>query len=263
MSGFTNVPNQLWDWMIDNKQLSKQTRILAMVIRYTICFKREYHELSLQFISNRIGMIKNNVSRELNSMIENGLIREKVEKGNRYLAIGNQIDLENVVIKSDNYGVIKNDNSNDEGVIKSDNWGVIKNDNSEVIKSDNQEIKQSKLKNNTNVQFEEFFMKYPRKQAKKDAERAFEQAIEKEPFETIMQGLDGYLIKIKEEKTEMRFIKLPAGWLEDERWIDTLHIKPNESHIHRIIQANQHINGDQDERLRRAFNERRKQAGFV
>ncbi|CAB4128186.1 HTH_ARSR domain containing protein [uncultured Caudovirales phage] len=223
MSGFTNIPNAIWDWQIDNKELPKATRILAIVARYTICFHREFHELSLSFIAERLGMIRNNVSRELNQMIQCGLIREKTIGNKRLLAIGY--------------------------VITSDNTSVIKNDNTSVINSDNQEIKQIKL-NNLNNPFDEFWTKYPRKNAKVDAEKAFSTAIKKAPIAMILDGVKGYSEFVEKERKEKQFIKLPAGWLRSELWNDYQPVEPKESHLIRIVKnQSEEIDHDYLQRL--------------
>lgn len=254
MSGYTNIPNQLWDWMIDNPSLSNQTRILAMVVRFTVCFNRQFHNLSLSFIANRLEMKRQNVQRDVQSMIDSGLIREKREGQNRLLAIN-----------CDLATVIKNDDSLERSVIKSDDSAVIKSDDRSVIKSDNQEIKQSKLKNKNIVHdesFNEFWIAYPRKEGKADARKAFDTAISKDTVETILSGVRGYSLLIQNEKREMKYIKLPAGWLRSELWRDYINKQlQQESHVIRLIQSQQIIDGEADERLRRAFNERRKQTG--
>jgi len=255
MSGFTNIPNQIWDWIIDNKQLSNQTRILAMVIRFTVCFKRQFHNLSLSFIANRLEMQRQNVNRDIQAMIDSGLIREMKQGQNRLLAIN--CDMESV---------IKNDYSVEESVIKNDDSTVIKNDYTTVIKSDYQEIKQSKLKKNKDVHddlFNEFWMAYPRKEGKADARKAFDTAINKDAIETILSGVRGYAQLIQNEKRELKYVKLPAGWLRSELWRDYI-VKPQqESQVIRLIKAQQTENdGDNIARLQRAYEQRREQAGF-
>lgn len=202
---YTNIPNELWDWQIDNADLPNSTRIMALVIRYTVCFHREWHEISLSFISERTGMLRNNVSRELKSMIQSGTIRERLEGSKRMLSIGYSI-------KSDNGGVIKNDNTS-----------VIKSDNRDVIKSDNQEInniKNNNLKNNDQTAFDRWWSLYPRKVSKPNAVKAFQKAIKKVDLDTLIDGLEQYKKHLLKNETEERFIKHPASWLNGEGWND-------------------------------------------
>lgn len=218
---YTNIPNELWDWQIDNADLPNSTRIMALVIRYTVCFHREWHEISLSFISERTGMLRNNVSRELKSMIQSGTIRERLEGSKRMLSIGYSI-------KSDNGGVIKNDNTS-----------VIKSDNRDVIKSDNQEInniKNNNLKNNDQTAFDQFWTSYPRKVSKPQAKRAFQTALKKTTFETLMIGLEEYKSYLDSERTETKYIKHPATWLNAESWNDNKPVQAELSKTLRLVQ---------------------------
>lgn len=215
---YTQVPNAMWDQMIDNANYPNHMRIWAIVFRYTVCFHREWHEISLSFIADRTGMIRNNVSRELKTMIKNGMIREQIEGKKRLLAVGTVIELDNG------------------GVIKNDNRSVIKNDNSGVIGSDNQEINNIKI-NNLNNMFIQFWNEYPRKNAKADAQKAFESAIKKAPFELILDGAKTFRKLMEQENRDVRYIKLPAGWLRSELWNDYQPVQ-TESKIVRIVTQN-------------------------
>jgi hypothetical protein len=185
------------------------------VFRYTVCFHREWHELSLSFIAERIGMIRTNVSRELKIMIKDGMIREMNQGKKRYLSIGS----------------------------------VIESDNSSVIKNDNQEINNKKLKKDISSDFEIFWNEYPRKDAKADALRALEAALKKVDIHTILDGVRRYNNHIERERTEKKFIKLPAGWLRSERWNDYKEEVEQRSKLLRLIELHSHsgsvvIDGD-------------------
>ena len=80
-------------------------------------------------------------------------------------------------------------------------------------------------KNNIHVQFEKFYETYPKKKSRQAAEKAFNSAIKKVDFETLMQGLDAYKEEIKRKNTEERFIKYPATWLHQGCWDDDYGIK--------------------------------------
>lgn len=238
MSGFTTVSNVLWDWQIDNKELSNSQRIFAMVVRYTVCFHREWHEMSLNFISERTGMLRNNVSRELKSMIKLGIIREQSEGNKRLLAIG-------CVIESDNASVIN-----------SDNGGVIKNDNRSVIKSDNQEIKQSKYNNLNNDHsdlFDQFWLMYPRKVSKPQAVKAFKAALQKTKVELIIEGLDGYINHLQNERTETKYIKHPATWLNAEGWNDYKLVKQESKLLQLLMNHSDKELENQNEIIRKRY----------
>lgn len=67
-------------------------------------------------------------------------------------------------------------------------------------------------------EFAAWWVMYPRKQAKAPALKAFKTARKKVDLKTLMEGVQAYaLLSIGQDKT---MIKLPAGWLNDERWGD-------------------------------------------
>jgi hypothetical protein len=74
--------------------------------------------------------------------------------------------------------------------------------------------------------FLEFWNVYPRKQAKLDAWKAYQEALKSAEPETILVGARAYaLLKIGEDKN---FLKLPAGWLRGERWDDEQFAPPSD-----------------------------------
>jgi hypothetical protein len=67
-------------------------------------------------------------------------------------------------------------------------------------------------------EFEMFWEVFPRKQAKAPAAKAFKTARKKVDMKILMRGVQAYaLLNIGQDKS---LIKLPAGWLNDERWAD-------------------------------------------
>jgi hypothetical protein len=69
--------------------------------------------------------------------------------------------------------------------------------------------------------FMDFWSLYPRKQAKKDAEKAWE-SLKCEPIAAqIVAGLKRQLHTF----TDPKYIPLPASWLRSGRWEDQLHIE--------------------------------------
>lgn len=68
--------------------------------------------------------------------------------------------------------------------------------------------------------FDRWWKIYPRKEAKKDAEEAFRAAVKKVGVEDLIRATQNYADHCRQNGTETRFIKLPAGWLRKERWED-------------------------------------------
>lgn len=74
----------------------------------------------------------------------------------------------------------------------------------------------------TSKKFDEFWKRYPRKEGKKDAIKAFEKALKSTDADTILAGLSEAIAYWKREGTDKRFIPLPATWLNGCRWEDEL-----------------------------------------
>lgn len=67
--------------------------------------------------------------------------------------------------------------------------------------------------------FAEFWVSYPRKQAKPHAKLAFILAAQRFEIDVIMGGLKKFL-ESEDSQRESRFIPLAHSWLTDERWDD-------------------------------------------
>ena len=65
--------------------------------------------------------------------------------------------------------------------------------------------------------FDLFWRLYPRKRGKGAARRAFEKALKRADFATIIGGLQAYLPHLPDDH---QFIPHPSTWLNGERWDD-------------------------------------------
>tara|TARA_R100000458_G_C8130704_1_gene145865 strand:- start:74 stop:589 length:516 start_codon:yes stop_codon:yes gene_type:complete len=70
-------------------------------------------------------------------------------------------------------------------------------------------------------QFNDFYEQYPRKQARRAAERSFTNAIKRgtHPY-VIINAVKKYSELVQEKNTEKQYIPHPATWLNQERWKD-------------------------------------------
>lgn len=225
MNNYTLIPNELWDSMIDNKEFSRQTRIWAMIARYTICFHREFHELSLSFIADRIEIRRDKVSEEIKKMCDSKMLRSLQEGNKRLLAIGFSVP-ENGNVSVPVFG------------------------NTGVPEKGNQEINNTKINNLNIEQFETFWSVYPRKVAKADAEKAFQAAVKKVPFQQILTGAREYCAFVDREHKDLKYIKYPAGWLRSELWNDYQPVAAGASKIVKLITQNE-LSDEHRERIRR------------
>ena len=68
--------------------------------------------------------------------------------------------------------------------------------------------------------FESFWDAYPRRQAKKDARKAWDQL--KPDTALVEKMLDALELQVKSKQWREGFIPLPATWIRGERWEDEL-----------------------------------------
>ena len=74
-------------------------------------------------------------------------------------------------------------------------------------------------------EFGQWYARYPRKEAREAAKRAFPKARKKASLQELIEGLDRYNAAVKGKERE--FIALPATWLNAGRWQD----EPQEARI--------------------------------
>lgn len=82
------------------------------------------------------------------------------------------------------------------------------------------ETKKAKPESAKILGFDAFYAAYPRREARRDAEKAYEAALNRSTPELILAGAKRYASGMKE--TERRYIKLPATWLRADCWKDEL-----------------------------------------
>ena len=69
-------------------------------------------------------------------------------------------------------------------------------------------------------QFEQFWMAYPYRRAKKPARKAFEKALKQTTLAVMLAALDWQRVQPQWLKANGEFIPLPTTWLNQERWDD-------------------------------------------
>ena len=68
--------------------------------------------------------------------------------------------------------------------------------------------------------FQHFWLLYPRKVGKGDAEKAFNAAIKETSSDAILAGTRRYADQVQQNGTQPKYVKYPAGWLRAKRWLD-------------------------------------------
>ena len=65
-----------------------------------------------------------------------------------------------------------------------------------------------------------FWLLYPRKVGKGDAEKAFMAALKENSSDAILAGTRRYADQVRQDGTQPKYVKYPAGWLRAKRWLD-------------------------------------------
>lgn len=73
--------------------------------------------------------------------------------------------------------------------------------------------------------FERFWENYPRRLARRDAEKAWAK-IAAHKHVDVMEALRKHLMMWKQQGTEKKFIPYPATWLNGARWEDEIELAP-------------------------------------
>ena len=75
-NGYTPIANEILDHIVNLTLNGTQWRIIIVVWRYTYGFSRKNHKLSLSYISNATGMNKQQIKREIDTLIEMNILTE-------------------------------------------------------------------------------------------------------------------------------------------------------------------------------------------
>ncbi len=87
-NGHTRIANEILEQIVKQNLNGTQFRLVMTIWRYTYGFKRKHHELSIRFLANATGAGRNQVDRELSSLIERKIITShgKGARGSRVLS---------------------------------------------------------------------------------------------------------------------------------------------------------------------------------
>ena len=82
------------------------------------------------------------------------------------------------------------------------------------------------------MSFQDFYSLYPRKMARKDAERAWNRLTPIQQAECL-EALPNYLKYWKIKETQKDYIPYPASWINAARWEDVLDMTPAKEKVDR------------------------------
>ena len=179
-----------------------------------------YFYSTIENIEENTGLSRHQQKKSLEELKELGIIEIKVKglPAKRYIKLNIEI-LTNKFVKNLQTGVLKNDKLECKKVTTNNN--NINNNNLTIINN-----KEKINKKDLEIEFEEVWKLYPKKQGKtnslKNYIKARQKGIEKE---TIINGLINYINYIQIEKLDSKYIKNGSTWFYQECWNDDYMIK--------------------------------------
>lgn len=84
---YVQVPHRIQDYLMTAKLNMTQFRIFNAVVRYTYGFHEEWRQLSFSFLSEVTRCNERQIKRELKTMLERGILVERMHDGKRELRI--------------------------------------------------------------------------------------------------------------------------------------------------------------------------------
>ena len=214
-NGYTMISNEILEKVYQSDFNATQHDIILLLLRYTYGFHRETAPLSITFISNGIGKDRDFTAKQIRNLQKMNVIKSiTTRKGiTKELKFNTNFDEWTIVQKD--YSV-KGLWSN-----KTVNYGLI--EPSTMVLLDHQENKNNKenLKNIYMCKFQAFYSKYPKKQKRLEAEKAFlKLKPDDELFAAIMAALENQKQSDQWQRDNGQYIPLPSSWLNGRRWED-------------------------------------------
>lgn len=187
-------------------------------------------------ICSDLGVSKDTLSKHLKSLVESGyLVIEQAKDNGKFshniytlpseiMPITKNTDTENFVSEDTVYeNTVSEIIGHDDLATKNNNIKINNNINNIYNINNNKIEKKENIKEKKELAFEEFWREYPKKQGKKDAQKAFSKLkLDKELFEKIMQAIKTQKNNSDWVKENGKYIPLPATWIRGERWEDEI-----------------------------------------
>jgi predicted transcriptional regulator len=193
------------EWVIELEISHTAFRLYAVLARYADNITHQAFP-SLETLSNRLGCSEKTVRRAIEDLVKHGAIK-KHSRG-RY-----QSSLYTVMTTAP------------KGTKVSGEWTEMSHErtkmsermdkNDQVTITNQLEPLEREPKNYSDVQFNEFWAVYPKKQDKALAKRSFEKAITRASFDEIIAGAEKYR---DDPNRDPLFTKNPSTWLNADAW---------------------------------------------
>ena len=207
---FTKVPNEILEEIASSRAFCARTRVLAVIIRKTMGWNKKEDWISLSQFEGMTGILKRNVCRALDQLLERKII---LKSENKYCL--------NPIIKAwQEFSKLRK-------VLNPEN---LDSQSGEKPFSDLTPTKDTSTKNNllqnksksvlmTENDFEFFWQEYPKKISKKKASEKFLK-LKCALLPVILEALKKQKSSPAWQENGGQFVPHPATWLNGERWTD-------------------------------------------
>lgn len=234
--GYTKIANELIEAIYQTSFNATQIKILLFVIRYTYGFSRNQFKISASFLSKGTGISKRYISAELNKLIACNVIhvvRNYTVTESRIIEINKNIDLwqmsRSIVHQMNNtspddelFNTTDDElfNRGGEEVFSTTDEHVFNTTGEELFYQDKQNIKQN-INKDVTVLFSDFWIAYPKKNAKASAQKAFTKLkVDGELLTSMLYALE--IQKNSKQWQDITYVPYAATWLNQRRWEDEI-----------------------------------------
>lgn len=213
-NGYTRIANELLDALISRNFGLQEYKILLCIIRKTYGFNKKTDDMTLTQIANTTGLDLGNVSKKIKSLsARNILLKQQGKYGyilglNKHYGTWKVLSIQQSVVKTTSEACQNNKIS---------------------LLNEQSQKKLSKDKTKTDSKFLEFWIAYPKKIAKQEAEKAFNKLnIDDNLLLTLLSALSTAKQSKNWLKNNGEYIPHAATWLNQHRWEDEIvNLNPN------------------------------------
>jgi phage replication O-like protein O len=203
-NGFIKIANELWDALCRTRIPGEERQVLDVIFRKTYGFNKKSDSIPLSQFEAATGLTRNNVCASIKQLEQKGFISLNKETGkvttyrinknySQWLPVSKKRRLNKESLQKENLPVSKKRHSKD-----------ITKDNNHLVPD-----------------FEFFYLEYPRKKNRGQAEKAW---LKLKPSQELLQemlaALEWQRVQPDWVKDGGQYIPYPASWLNAKGWLD-------------------------------------------
>ena len=223
-NGYTSIANDILDALAKTRIPGEARQMLDVIIRKTYGYGKTKDMISTSQFCDATGLKKSAIQRARKRLLVSNLITVYKNDTCQILTYSFQKDYEKWIQYTKSIPVYKNDTG-----YKNDTHCIQKSDQTVSIIESHKRNKETITKE-IYTAFERFYSKYPRKEAKQAALKAFiKLAPDNELLELMISAVDKHSKTDNWIKDNGNFIPHPATWINKRRWEDEIKTNNNRS----------------------------------